>query len=96
VSKGTNVWHGSGNVASDVFYGKTKSGDDACNFKVAIEQAHKPLLYVRINVYAGHVEVCRKRQLTKGDYVVIDGELMNRRGQNDTLIEVRCKEIIIR
>jgi single-stranded DNA-binding protein len=96
MSRGTNAWHGSGNVASDVSYGKTHGSDDACNFRIAIEQAHKQLLYIRINVYGGNVEVCRLRNLSKGDYVVIDGELMSRQGKETTVIEVRCKEIVIR
>ena len=95
MSKGTNGWHGSGNVASEVQYGQTKSGDVACNFKLVIEQAHKALVYLRINVYGGNVEVCRKRNLGIGDYVVIGGELMNREGRAATLTEVRCLSIVI-
>jgi single-stranded DNA-binding protein len=93
--KGTNTWTGSGNVASDVLYGETKTGDKACNFKLAIEQSHKSLVFVRINAYAGNVEVCQARRLKKGDYVVVEGELMNRRGQDDTVTEIRCKTIVI-
>ena len=32
---------------------------------------------------------------TGNDLVIIEGELMNRRGQDDTLTEIRCKEIVI-
>ena len=93
--KGTNVWHGSGNIASDVHFGRTGKGDEACNFRLVVEQAHKPLLYIRINVYGGNVDVCRMRNLGRGDYVVIDGELMNRKGQDEYLTEIRCREIVI-
>jgi len=95
VQKGTNSWDGSGNVASDVAYGKTGRGDEACNFRLAVEQSHKPLLYIRVNVYGHNARVCRKRELAKGDFVVIDGELMNRQGHEDVLTEIRCREIVI-
>ena len=94
--KGTNVWNGSGNIASEVDYGRTgRRQEEACNFRLAIEQRNKPLLFVRINVYGGNVEVCRLRSLKQGDYVVVSGELMNRNGQNGILTDIRCGEIII-
>jgi len=34
-------------------------------------------------------------KLSKGDFVVIDGELMNRKGQDELLTEIRCTEIVI-
>ena len=95
VQRGTNSWDGSGNVASDVYYGKTSAGDLACNFRLAVEQSHKQLSYFRVNVYGRNAEICEKRRLSKGDYVVIDGELMNRPGRDDVLTEIRCKEIVI-
>jgi len=96
--KGTNVWHGSGNIASEVSYGRTGRGEAACNFRIIIEQAHKQLSFVRVNVYGGNVEVCRLRDLSRGDYVIIHGELMNRQGNQtpgEMLTEVRCLEIVI-
>lgn len=96
--KGTNVWHGSGNIASDVSYGRTGKGEAAANFKLVVEQSHKQLTFVRVNVYGGNVEVCRMRDLRKGDYVIVHGELMNRSGHQsygDTLTEIRCLEIVI-
>ena len=95
MQRGINSWVGAGNVASDVSYGQTHSGDDACNFRVAIEQAHKNILYIRVNVYSKNTSVCRMKNLKKGDYVVVEGELMNRMGKDDVLIEIRCKEIVI-
>lgn len=95
MSRGTNTWHGSGDVATDVLFSATGKGEKAAAFKVAIEQAHKATVFVRINVYGGNVEVLRERGVKKGDFVVVDGELMNRRGQADTLTEVRCLNIVI-
>ena len=51
MQRGINSWVGAGNVASDVSYGQTHSGDDACNFRVAIEQAHSAQ-----HGYSGSVE----------------------------------------
>lgn len=96
MAKGTNVSALSGNVASDVAYGRTgRRGEPACNFRVVMEQAHRPLVYVRVNVYGGNVDVCKLRKLAKGDYVVIVGELMNRDGQDGMLTEIRCLDIVI-
>ena len=97
MSKGTNVWTGSGNVASDIQYGKTgKKDEDACNFRIAIEKAHRPLVFVRINIYGGNVDVCKMRGLKKGDYVIVSGELMNRDGRDGTITEVRCMDLVIK
>lgn len=95
MQRGTNAWHGSGNVASDVAYGETHAGDPACNFRIAVEQPHKQLSYFRVNAYGRNASDCRKKSLGKGDYVVIDGELMNRKGQDELLTEIRVTEIVI-
>lgn len=96
MQRGINSWDGSGNVASDVSYGKTSSGDLACNFRLAIERQNQQVSYFRVNVYGRNADVCQARQLKKGDYVVINGELMNRSGREEILTEIRCKEIVIR
>lgn len=95
MQRGTNVWVGSGNIASDVSYGVTGNGDEACNFRLAIEQAYKNVLYLRVNVYSKNASICRRKELRRGDHVVVEGELMNRRGNEDVLLEIRCKEIVI-
>ena len=95
MSRGTNSWHGCGAVVSDVRYNNTKGGDLACSFRIAINQPYKNTLYIRVNVYGGNVVVCERRKLVIGDFVVIDGELMNRRGNDEVLIEIRCREIVI-
>lgn len=95
MQRGTNTWSGSGNVASDVSYGTTSAGEDACNFRLAVEQGYQQISYFRVNVYSNEASACRKKNLSKGDYVVIQGELMNRKGQEDTLTEIRCRRIVI-
>ncbi len=93
--RGSDVWHGSGNVVTDILFSETRGGDPACSFRMAIDKAHKSTVYVRINVYGGNVHVIKKRGLDRGDYCIIGGELMNRRGQGETLTEIRCLEIVI-
>ena len=95
LNRGTNSWNGSGSLVSNVSYGNTRVGGPACNFKMAIDHPYKQKLFVRINVYGGNVNVCKKLNLRKGDFVVVDGELMNRNGHDEILTEVRCREIII-
>lgn len=93
---GMNVWSGAGNVASDVHYGVTGQQKSACNFKLCIEEPQRPMVYVRVNLYGENVDVCQRRALMKGDYVVVCGELMNRQGRaDDTLLEVRCTQLVI-
>lgn len=97
MSRGTNSWDGSGDVISDVLYSQTSKGEKAASFKLAINQAHKSTVFVRINVYGGNVDVIKERGLKKGDFVVIGGELMNRRGQggSDWLTEIRCGQVVL-
>jgi single-stranded DNA-binding protein len=96
LSRGTNSWHGSGQLVSDVKYGGTRNGGPACSFRIAINQLRKPTIYIRVNVYGGNVEVCRKFTLGKGDFVVVAGELMSRNGKDEVLTEVRCRDIVIK
>jgi single-stranded DNA-binding protein len=94
-TRGTNAWHGSGSVCSDVVYNKTRSGEEACGFRVAINEPHKPTIYIRVNLYGSNVLGCRKLGLGKGDYVIINGELMIRMGREEELLEVRGHKISI-
>lgn len=93
---GINDYACSGNIASDILFSETKSGDAACSFKLAVEQIYKPTVFIRINVYGVNVGVVKGRNARRGDYIVVSGELMCRKGQSEnTLIEVRCKDIVI-
>lgn len=95
MARGTNSWSGSGNVASDVAYGRTSKEDLACNFRLAVEQGKNYTGYFRVNVYGPEALSCQRKYLGKGDYVVIEGELMNRSGEHDILTEIRCTRIVI-
>ena len=97
--KGTNSWDGSGNLSTEVDYGETGTGEQACNFGVAVERSNKQVVFVRVNVYGDLVSLCQTKKLDVGDFVVVSGELMSREwrfsGRRVTLIEIRCKELII-
>lgn len=93
--QGTNSWHGSGVVISDVFCSDTKGGNAACSFKLAIDEKNRTRVVVRINAYGGNTIVINSRKMQKGDYCIVDGELMNRAGNREDLVEIRCGRIII-
>lgn len=93
--RGTDSWSGSGTVVGEVKFGKTSSDNEACSFKLCIDKKNKSRVVVRVNAYAGNAKVAKKRGLKRGDYCVVSGELMNRRGANEELTEVRCEEIVI-
>lgn len=95
VSRGTNSWNGSGTIVTDPVYNKTGAGGEACSFRIAVNQHHKPTLFIRINVYGGNASMCKKFLVKKGDFVVVDGELMNRQGRDEVLTEIRCHELVI-
>lgn len=89
----------SGNVTGAIEFGKTNSGaQDACGFHVASDRHTSGggvvTAYIKVNVYVdGLVKICKTR-LSKGIYVLVEGELMNRDGQHGDLTEVRAREII--
>jgi len=94
MSKGINCVQVSGNVASITFGTTQERGDDVCSFMLAVEKAKNFTTWIRVNVYGGAVEAC-KTHLSKGGYVIVEGELMNRKNKmlDDTVVEVRCRDI---
>lgn len=96
MERGTNSWNGSGIVCSDVVFNETTKGDQACGFRIAINKLYRPTFYIRVNAYGSNAEGCRKMDLSRGDCVIVDGELMSRMGREEQLTEVRCREIVIR
>ena len=93
--RGTDSWNGSGVVYSDVLFAETRSGNRACSFRLAIDKKNKSRVIVRINAYGGNTVVIERRQMKRGDYCIIAGELMNRVGNGEDLTEIRCEEIVI-
>jgi single-stranded DNA-binding protein len=88
----------SGNCQGRVNFSPTDGkGTPACSFYLTSDRhSHGDVVSVnvKINAYGdGLVRACRAR-LTKGLYVLVEGELMNRDGQIGELTEVRAREII--
>lgn len=91
-----NVVAISGNVSAKIEFAKTGGGTPVCTFHMASDRRTKDATitaWVKINAYGhGLVEACRQR-LTKGVYVVVEGELMNREGRLGELLEVRARRV---
>jgi single-stranded DNA-binding protein len=87
----------SGNVGDRVVYGTTRMGTQACSFSMASDRHDGDdvvTAWVRINLYGDDlVRICREK-LTKGMYVIVEGELMNRDGTVGELTEVRAREVV--
>lgn len=87
----------SGNVTGKIDYASTDNGAEACTFVVASDRYAAGGIvtaYIKVNVYAeGLVKLCRNR-LTKGCYILLEGELMNRASSFGKLTEVRAWELV--
>jgi len=95
--RGVNKVVLSGNVTSDVTFNQTRSGVDVCTFEMVSERGggengHK--VYAKVNVYLENLVALCGDRLTKGRYVIVDGELMNRNGRSEELTEVRARDIV--
>lgn len=94
--RGVNIVTLSGNVGQINFDTK-KNGAEVLSFTVASDRysgGDKITVWVKINVYMERlVRICRSK-LSKGSYVIVEGELMNRDGQHGELTEVRAREVL--
>jgi len=94
--RGVNSVILSGNVGK-VNFGTMNSGADVLSFTVASDRygnGDKITVWVKINVYVENlIRIC-KSKLSRGGYVIVQGELMNREGQHGELTEVRAREVI--
>jgi single-stranded DNA-binding protein len=91
-----NVVAISGNVSSRIEFASTGGGTPVCTFQMASDRHTRDTVitaWVKVNAYGrGLVEACRQK-LTKGIYVVVEGELMNRDGRMGELLEVRARRV---
>jgi len=92
-AKATNRWIGSGNVAS-IDRGVTGSGEEARSLKVLVERRHA-CLYLRANAFDSVARSVDDAGIGVGDYVLIEGEIMNRKVQDRWLSEIRCQDITL-
>jgi single-stranded DNA-binding protein len=91
--KGHNAVFISGNVGGNIVSGMTKDNSPASSFSVATEDTGRGTTWVRVNVYGSLALKC-KQNITKGTYVSLIGELMNRNGIHGELTEVRARNIL--
>lgn len=82
----------SGDVTGRTQFGKTRDGVPACSFWIQSDrQDLGPNAFVKVNAYGDSLVTLCREELKKGLHVIVDGELMNRRLQNqDPLVEVRA------
>jgi len=92
--KGINVVTVSGNVGT-MYASKTGTGVTAYSMLIAVDSKKGTPVWVRVNVFGGLARKCNDK-IEKGDYVLVSGELMERKVSTDdiTLLEIRAKEIV--
>ena len=87
-----------GNVTGKIDFAATDAGKQVCTFILASDRHGAggvvTTAYVKVNVYLdGLVAACQSK-LTKGCYLLVEGELMNRTTPSGKTLEVRAWEII--
>ena len=87
----------SGEVQDRIRFGQTPKGIECLSFWLTCDRSHvvhNTVLNVKVNAYGEEfVDVCRDK-LEEGIYVLVEGELMERRFRGTLLTEVRANEII--
>lgn len=97
MNRGINRVAISGEVVGRFSFSETTNSSAAASFYVLCERhTHDSVVRVRvkINAYGGGLVTVLRVKLVLGAYVLVDGELMNRKGQQEELIEVRATQII--
>lgn len=85
------VWL-SGYVGGKIVSGRTNGGNQAFSFAVNSEDSGSNATRIRVNAYGSIARKC-ERELAKGHYCSVLGELMNRSGKFGELTEIRAKKI---
>jgi len=76
----------------NIILSKTKSGYDAACIRVRTKQDDMES-YTNVNLYDENARLCLK--INKGDYVVMNGRLINRKIGNRYMSEVKCEELVL-
>ena len=97
--RGINKVLVAGNVGRNISFDTTDTTKEAaCSFRVFSDRGRGDNLvtaWVRVNVYGeGLVGLVRDR-IERGSYVLIDGELMNRRTKTGVYTELRARDIVV-
>lgn len=85
-----------GNVGK-LLFGRTNSGSPSCSFELFSDRKDGNTTITtrsKINVYGPLVQICKDR-VSQGSLVLVEGELMNRRGQMGDLTEVRARKVFV-
>jgi single-stranded DNA-binding protein len=96
MSRGWNKWEGGGNVTAKIDFGQKPDGTPVGTFVMACDRDVRDgvvTAFVKVNMYGRLVDFCRPR-LVKGQFVRVEGELMNRDGRTGELLEVRARDIV--
>ena len=96
---GINTVIYSGVVSGSITFQETKlKKTPACSFSLVSSRRGPKNSYVsskvKINAYGDYLYDLCSKDLDKGVYVVVQGELMNRSGQYGELTEIRAIEIL--
>lgn len=98
MSLGINRISLSGQVVQQIYFNATPNGEPAGSFFLRSERRKDGRVIavrVKVNVYGESlVSVCRVK-VVSGAYVVVDGELMNRNGKTEELVEVRAHTVVV-
>lgn len=85
-----------GNVGK-LLFGRTNSGSPSCSFELFSDRKGEGATITtrsKINVYGPLVQICKDR-LSQGSLILVEGELMNRKGQLGDLTEVRARKVYV-
>jgi hypothetical protein len=96
--RGINRISISGRVVGKIVFDSTPNRDPAGSFFLRSER-HKEgkiiAVRVKVNVYGDTlVSQCRVK-IVSDAYVIVDGELMNRNGRLEELVEVRAHTVVV-
>lgn len=97
MSRGINRIVLSGKAFGRFFFNETSNNRSAASFYVLSERhTHDSVVAVRVkvNVYGDGLVQLLRVKLVPGVYVLVDGELMNRKGQHEEMVEVRAAQLI--
>lgn len=97
MSRGINRLALSGMYYGRSYFTETGNSSPAAHFYLLSERhTHDAVVRVRvkINAYGDGLVNLLRIKLVRGAYVLVDGELMNRKGPNEELVEVRAAQVI--
>lgn len=66
-----------GNVGYIEFFETSIAKDLGCYFTLCCQEGDTKTTWHKVSAYGKIAEICRKKDLAKGDYVLLEGELYN-------------------